>query len=134
MKLLTFVNFQKSDNNLLRFINIEVMLKKLISILLSICPLLALAQSQIGERTFAFNDIARHRPLKTEVWYPTNDTRKPDSIPGYPFIHIPTVRNASLPSGIHPLILISHGTGGGRMTLEWLADALVQKGYIVAAV
>jgi predicted dienelactone hydrolase len=30
--------------------------------------------------------------------------------------------------------MISHGTGGGRVTLEWLADALVAKGFIVAAV
>ena len=30
--------------------------------------------------------------------------------------------------------MISHGTGGGRLTLEWLADILVQNGFMVAAV
>lgn len=30
--------------------------------------------------------------------------------------------------------MISHGTGGSRLSLEWLADALVQMGFIVAAV
>ncbi|MBS1526455.1 MAG: dienelactone hydrolase [Bacteroidetes bacterium] len=109
------------------------MIKRLITALLLTSPLFVSTQ-QIGELTLMFNDSARHRPLKTEIWYPTTDNRKPDNIPGYPFIHIPTIRQATLPAGKHPLILISHGTGGGRMTLEWLADALVQKGFIVAAV
>jgi predicted dienelactone hydrolase len=109
------------------------MFKKLLFILLLACPLFSTAQ-QIGERTFVFNDSARHRTLKTELWYPTPDTRQPDSIPDYPFVHILSVRNGTLPTGKHPLIMISHGTGGSRMTLEWLADALVAKGFIVAAV
>jgi predicted dienelactone hydrolase len=29
--------------------------------------------------------------------------------------------------------MISHGTGGGRLTLEWLAQTLAQNGFIVAA-
>ncbi|MBL6446102.1 dienelactone hydrolase [Fulvivirga sp. 29W222] len=34
----------------------------------------------------------------------------------------------------YPLVIISHGTGGGRLTLEWLATGLVKQGYVVAAV
>ncbi len=104
------------------------MFKRLIYIALFIIPSIASAQQvKIGERTLQFNDSLRHRPLKTEVWYPTTDPRQPFVIPDYPFIHISTIRNATLPSGKHPLVMISHGTGGGRMTLEWLADALVEK-------
>jgi predicted dienelactone hydrolase len=111
------------------------MFKRIIVIIAVALPLLASAQNvKIGQRTIKFNDTARQRPLVTEIWYPTEDAREPFVIPHYPFVHISTVRDAKLPVGKHPLIMISHGTGGGRITLEWLADALVQKGFIVAAV
>jgi predicted dienelactone hydrolase len=111
------------------------MYKKPFLLTLLLLPLCCLAQqTKIGERTFKFNDTLRHRPLTTEVWYPTTDAREPFDIPSYPFVHINTVREAKLPDAKCPLVLISHGTGGSRMTLEWLADALVAKGYIVAAV
>jgi len=93
----------------------------------------AVAQN-IGERTFHFKDEARNRPVVTEVWYPTNDTLTPKPDKNYPFIHIQPVWNASVPDKKFPLILISHGTGGGRITLEWLADKLAQNGFIVASV
>lgn len=112
-------------------------LKRALFILLFL-PLESLAQSNalhIGEQTFSFKDTARNRPLVTEVWYPTDDvTRKPEARKDYPFITEPTIRNAELPTKKLPLVMISHGTGGGRMTLEWLADALVKQGFIVAAV
>nr|WP_294948230.1 hypothetical protein [uncultured Mucilaginibacter sp.] len=111
------------------------MLKKILIIIAITLPLAANAQKiQIGQRTLKFNDTARQRPLVTEVWYPTEDTRQPFVIPHYPFVHISTIRDAKLPEDKHPLIMISHGTGGGRITMEWLADALVQKGFVVAAV
>lgn len=33
----------------------------------------------------------------------------------------------------HPLVLLSHGTGGNRFSLAWLAIALVKQGYMVIA-
>ncbi|PYO09275.1 MAG: hypothetical protein DMD75_16240 [Candidatus Rokuibacteriota bacterium] len=33
-----------------------------------------------------------------------------------------------------PLIVLSHGTGGGAATMAWLAETLASNGYIVAAV
>lgn len=112
------------------------MYKKIACLISFLLPLLATAQTQaIGERTFRYKDTVRNRPLITEVWYPTDeDNSKAFNPPGYPFIHTPTIRGAKVPGGKHPLVMISHGTGGGRMTLEWLADNLVQKGFIVAAV
>lgn len=88
----------------------------------------------IGEKTFHFKDGSRNRPVVTEVWYPCTDTAKAKEIPHYPFIHIPTIRNGNIADKKFPLVMISHGTGGGRITLEWLADKLVQNGFIVAAV
>ncbi|MBS0027823.1 alpha/beta hydrolase family protein [Chitinophaga sp. 22321] len=90
--------------------------------------------SNIGERTFHFKDEKRNRPLVTEVWYPTTDTLKISDKKYSPFLRNYTVREGSLPAGKLPLILVSHGTGGNRFSLEWLAQHLVQSGFIVAAV
>jgi predicted dienelactone hydrolase len=108
---------------------------KYILLILLLLPASVFAQTLIGEQTFRYNDTARKRPLITEIWYPTTDISKaPVLKQDFPFLHEPTVRNAKLPSEKHPLIMISHGTGGGRMTMEWLADILVKQGFIVAAV
>ncbi|HTD98118.1 MAG TPA: hypothetical protein VK668_02485 [Mucilaginibacter sp.] len=104
-------------------------------IALSLVSLFASAQSKvnIGETTLHFNDTTRKRPLVTEVWYPTTDTVKPGK--GFvPFVRLESVKDGKLAQKKYPLILISHGTGGGRFTLEWLADALVKNGFMVAAV
>ncbi|GAB4036223.1 alpha/beta hydrolase family protein [Spirosoma gilvum] len=90
--------------------------------------------TQIGQQTFSFMDESRHRPIVTEVWYPTQDTLTVKDKGFSPFIRQPTVRNGQLPTHKMPLILLSHGTGGGRLTLEWLAQGLVREGFMVAAV
>lgn len=107
---------------------------KYILILLLLLPVTVFAQTIIGEQTFRYNDTLRKRPLTTEIWYPTTDKKTSSFKEGFPFIVEPSVRNAALPTQKHPLIMISHGTGGGRLTMEWLADVLVKKGFIVAAV
>lgn len=38
------------------------------------------------------------------------------------------------PSGPHPVVLLSHGTGGSADSLAWLAEALCASGFLVAAV
>lgn len=90
--------------------------------------------TQIGQQTFSFMDESRHRPVVTEVWYPTSDTLKVSDKAFSPFIRQYTVRNGRLPTGKMPLIMLSHGTGGGRLTMEWLAQGLVKNGFMVAAV
>ncbi len=112
--------------------------QKLIIAVLLITHSVAFAQSKpgvtVGQRTFRFTDQARSRPLLTEVWYPTDDTLKKSDQAFSPFIRQHTVRNGRLPAGRLPLIMLSHGTGGGRLTMEWLAQGLAQNGFIVAAV
>ncbi|HEY4325288.1 MAG TPA: hypothetical protein VGN20_14920 [Mucilaginibacter sp.] len=98
----------------------------------------AVAQSggaqSIGQRTLFFKDASRNRPVTTEVWYPTTDTLAAKDKSFSPFIRAYTVRNGKVSDKKMPLIFISHGTGGGRLTLEWFADKLAQNGYLVAAV
>ena len=88
--------------------------------------------NEVGQRTLAYEDNSRNRKLTTEVWYPTLEKAYPED--ASPFIRIPTKRDAAISQGIFPLILFSHGTGGGRLTVEWLCAGLASRGFIVAAV
>jgi predicted dienelactone hydrolase len=111
------------------------MYKQFLTVLLLLINHHPFAQTTLlGERTFHFKDETRNRPLVTEVWYPTDDTLKASDRINGPFLRHYTVRDGRLPAGKLPLVLLSHGTGGGRLTLEWLAQALAENGFIVAAV
>jgi predicted dienelactone hydrolase len=114
------------------------MYKHLLLILFLFLPYYCFTQAKpvenIGQRTFQFKDLLRNRPVITEVWYPTGDTLTSRDQVEVPFRRKHTVRNGRLPAVKLPLILLSHGTGGGRLTLEWLAQDLAQHGFIVAAV
>lgn len=90
--------------------------------------------SNIGQRTFEFFDNSRDRKLITEVWYPTHDAILEKDKVFSPFKRSFTIRDAQLSKGQFPLVLFSHGNGGSRLSLEWLAQELVKQGYIVAAV
>jgi predicted dienelactone hydrolase len=92
--------------------------------------------TNVGEQTIIYYDSIRKRPLKTEIWYPTPEAITPDNnaSASLPFVLKPTVRNASLQNIKHPLILLSHGTGGNRFSLAWLAYDLVKRGYMIVAV
>lgn len=93
-----------------------------------------LNQGGIGQTTLNFYDEKRSRPIVLEVWYPTSDSLKDSDKTFSPFKRKFTVRDGKLPSGELPLIFISHGSGGSRFSLEWLAQDLVEAGYVVAAV
>lgn len=84
-----------------------------------------------------FDLIADHRarPLAASIWYPAaNPTyRAPvgDSLifnPSFAFI------GPAVADGKHPLVLLSHGSGGSADTLGWLTCGLVARGAIVLAV
>lgn len=89
----------------------------------------------IGETTLTFVDESRSRKLVTELWYPTEDKLSTPSPEGRDvFKSYPAIRDAKPVSKKLPIILLSHGTGGGRLTMAWLATAFAKQGYIVAAV
>lgn len=88
----------------------------------------------VGQRTLFYEDAARNRKLITEVWYPAVKTAQPGHVDEIPFIRIATARDSKIAEGRHPLILFSHGTGGGRNTVEWFCAGLAEQGFIVAAV
>ena len=88
----------------------------------------------LGVRTLRFEDSQRRRPVVVEIWYPTNQVGPFDPSEDPIWVHPKERREASLPQGRHPLILLSHGNRGDRRDRSWLAEWLVKEGYFVASV
>jgi predicted dienelactone hydrolase len=97
----------------------------------------------VGLSFAAYEDTARRswtgpqdRPLATAVWYPAA-LGTPESEWRVGIFN--AGRNAqkaplSAVTAKRPLIVLSHGTGGGAAGMAWLAETLASNGYIVAAV
>jgi predicted dienelactone hydrolase len=80
-------------------------------------------------------------PLSAAFWYPAAaGTIEREFVSGMPFLpflrHGWVAENAPVQPNLSrlPLILLSHGTGGSLSGLSWLAESLVEQGYLVAAV
>lgn len=74
--------------------------------------------------TVELNDPTRNRPIKIECWVPADiDT-----------IHPGKTNAAGELKAKHKIALLSHGTGGNRFSLSWLAKGLVEQGFFVVSV
>ena len=82
----------------------------------------------VGQKQVMLRDSLRKRPLKTEIWYPTKDSTGYNISGDYPFKLPPTSQNAPLINDKFPLVLLSHGTGGNRISQMWLACELAGEG------
>ncbi len=77
------------------------------------------------------------RPLQTMIWYPTDDRahvraqRIAIFRTGRYAIDVDAPRVAD---GPHPLVVVSHGTGGSAASIAWLCRRLAEAGFVVAAV
>ena len=85
-----------------------------------------------GHRDVSYHDDARGRDLPTALWYPSTGAAK-DIV--YAQVHNGhAAPDGEFAPGRHPLIVLSHGTGGNRFNQYYLGEALAAAGYIVAAV
>jgi predicted dienelactone hydrolase len=111
--------------------------KKALAALLFIClttPAFA-DNHPIGFKTSTLPDGKNHRPLELVVWYPATTSATPKLIADtVVFVGALAVPDAPPSTGEHPLVVLSHGYGGNWGNQAWLASALAQQGYIVAAV
>ncbi len=96
---------------------------------------IALQPKKTGITTLHYHDDARNRPVITEVWYPVDSTSPAKAPPGF-WLRCDEARDAPLSNKqtLYPLIMMSHGSGGDRYNISWLAEVFVANGYIVAAV
>lgn len=80
-------------------------------------------------------EIGGARPLEGYVWFPTLQGGAEEPAHGNKvWENLMVERNAPLVAGAHPLVVLSHGMFGNANNQAWLAQELVAKGYIVAAV
>ena len=123
------------------------MTRQLTSLLLAIatvaCSQPPARPRPVGLAFRAYADAARRdwsgtqaRPLATAVWYPAAPGARETEWRVGPFSAGWSARDAPLAADTPalPLVVLSHGTGGGAATLSWLAEALAARGYLVAAV
>ena len=112
-------------------------MKTALAALLLIClsaPTAANA-NPIGFQTTTLPAPHNDRALEMAVWYPATTTAEPKLIANnLVFIGVLAVPDAAPTPGKHPLVVLSHGYGGNWGKQAWLASALAQQGYIVAAV
>lgn len=108
-------------------------LSALVLLLLAALPVLpAAAASGFRQTTVAGKD--GDPLLHLTLWYPTQTAATPIQLGETPaFVGLPVIRDAKPTPGSHPLVVLSHGYGGGWRNLAWLAGELVDRGYVVAA-
>lgn len=85
----------------------------------------------VGVRTFEVRDADRARAFPCELWYPAGGL-----LPGEPAgrqAEPIEERGAPAAAGLHPLVIFSHFSGGGRRTATYLTTHLASHGYVVAA-
>lgn len=87
------------------------------------------AVATVGFQQFAVPDAAG-LPISVFVWYPSNDAATTQQLGG--FDQTVSVNGHVLGRAL-PMILISHGTGGGAGSHYDTALALAQAGFVVAA-
>ena len=88
----------------------------------------------MGWQTFKVSDAQTDRPLKGLVWYPAQDDAPVKRIQtNGVWVGVDATKKATPLAAKHPLVVLSHGMYGNERNQNWLAEALVSKGYIVAS-
>lgn len=89
------------------------------------------AAAEVGLRTLNFPDPARGGVGWMVVWYPTTEPERPVRRGPFTFM---AADGAPVAAGRHPLVVVSHGSGGSALAHGDTAEALARRGYVVAAV
>ncbi|MES2898335.1 MAG: dienelactone hydrolase [Pseudomonadota bacterium] len=109
----------------------------LVTITLLALALLAalMATAQRSERPVGFQmvrgSVPGAAPFAVGIWYPTGATPRPTTLLGLTMLNV--APDAPLAGSKLPLIILSHGNGGGPGSHVDLAMALASAGFIVAA-
>jgi len=95
-------------------------------------------QYPIGRRTISLVDPARDgRTLAIDLWYPAAPSEAEPSIyevfPGVAFAGAVAQHNAQALHGQFPLVLLSHGRTGMRISYSLVCEALAGRGAVVVS-
>lgn len=77
----------------------------------------------------------RDGPVPVHMWYPAADPEAESTPLGRNamFVGVEVIPDADPAPGPHPVILLSHGSGGSGDKMGWLAGPLAEDGWIVVA-
>lgn len=107
----------------------------LLSLVTLIQALPAAAQRLPGYDRFDLRAAHRSRPVAASVWYPAaGPTYRVPIGDGPIFAPTPAFMGPDIAAGRHPLVLLSHGSGGNADSLGWLSSGLAARGAVVLAV
>ncbi|QFT54833.1 Alpha/beta hydrolase family protein [Microbulbifer sp. THAF38] len=123
-------------------------LRLLSTIVLLLSPIYTTANSatNVGVATLNYIDTSRpswdgegKRPVTSHLFYPTAEAHSEPLLlgqPGKELFNAGEVAWAAKPlfNEKMPLILMSHGTGGSALQMLWIAQRLVENGYLVLGV
>ncbi|WP_162801028.1 alpha/beta hydrolase family protein [Azospirillum brasilense] len=91
----------------------------------------AAVETAVGMRALAFTDPADGGIARVVVWYPTDAPETPVQRGPFTF---QVAEGGPVAEGRHPLVVVSHGSGGSAFGHADTAIALARRGYVVAAV
>lgn len=95
----------------------------------------ALADPIAGYDRLGIATSHRSNLVAGSIWYPVGTPTYRSMIGSGPvFLGRPAYVGAAIAEGRHPLILLSHGSGGNMDSLAWLSSALALNGAMVLAV
>ncbi|MDO5632331.1 MAG: hypothetical protein Q4G22_10890 [Paracoccus sp. (in: a-proteobacteria)] len=102
---------------------------------LTLAATTALADTLPGYDRLDIDAAHRARLVAGSIWYPAGGVNYVVPIGDGPIFE-PTraIFGAAVAEGRHPLVLLSHGSGGNADSLGWLSAGLVSHGAIVLAV
>lgn len=104
-----------------------------LALLAAVPALPAAADDSTGVRLFEMPVSSRGAPLSVTVWYPAAGGGTPVLVgDNRLFRGTAGMMDAPVADGRHPLVLVSHGSGGSIRTLGWIASHLAAAGFIVA--
>jgi predicted dienelactone hydrolase len=85
----------------------------------------------VGIEKITVHDPQIHSEIDAILWYPTEQRSHEVQVGSFQF---PAALNALIQPGRHPLVMISHGSGGSPLGHQDTARFLVHRGYIVISV
>ncbi|MGB0866540.1 MAG: alpha/beta hydrolase family protein [Granulosicoccaceae bacterium] len=104
-----------------------------VSLLAGVCSL-GVSASPVGVSQTQVFAAERDRDIELVLWYPAGTGGQPVSLgENGLFYGTPAVQGAAVAEGKYPLVVISHGGGGNGAQFGWLANTLVEQGFVVAA-
>jgi len=99
------------------------------------CASMSFAESyNFGMQDLTIPDPNGDRPITGVVWYPTLEQETVKALGNKVWKSYETAPEAEPAPGRYPLVLLSHGMYGNHRNQAWLAQGLVERGYIVAAI